>query len=108
MFHIHRAERADALTGALSELLIQPLEDPFATEVIAVPTRGMERWLTQKMSSTLGATPGRSDGVCANVAFPFPRSLVRRAVAVAADIDPDLDPWLPERAVWPLLEVVEE
>ena len=107
MLHIHRAERADGLIQALRALLLDPLDDPFAQEVVAVPTRGMERWLTQRMSECLGATPGRSDGVCANVDFPFPRSLVNDAVAAASGIEPDEDPWLPERAVWPLLEVVD-
>ena len=93
---------------ALAELFAKPPEDPLAPEVISVPTRGMERWLTQKLSATLGATPGRGDGICANVAFPFPRALARDAVSAAAGIDPDTDPWRPERAVWPLLEVVEE
>src|SRR3954469_24879738 len=106
MLHIHRAERADALIAALGGLLGRPPADPFAPEVIAVPTRGMERWLTQQLSAHLGTTPGRSDGICANVEFPFPRALVRDAVALAADVDPGADPWLPERAVWPLLEVV--
>ena len=108
MLHIHRAERADALADALSTLLIEPLEDPFAPEVIAVPTRGMERWLTQRMSSRLGASAGRLDGVCANVAFPWPRKLVGDAVAAASGVDPEQDPWLPERAIWQLLEVVDE
>ena len=108
MLHIHRAERADALIEALARLLADPLADPFAPDVIAVPTRGMERWLTQRMSASLGATPGRADGVCANVAFPFPRRLAGDAVAAASGIDPEQDPWLPQRAVWPLLEVVGE
>jgi exodeoxyribonuclease V gamma subunit len=108
LLHIHRAERADGLVRALAGVLSEPLDDPFAPEVISVPTRGMERWLTQQLSASLGATPGRSDGVCANVDFPFPRALVRDAVAMAAGVDPDTDPWLPERAVWPLLEVVGE
>ena len=108
MLHVHRAERADGLVEALAGLLARPPEDPFASEVICVPTRGMERWLTQKLSGTLGTSPGRHDGVCANVAFPFPRALARDAVAVGAGVDPDADPWRPERAVWPLLEVVEE
>src|SRR4051812_36411285 len=88
-------------------MLVPPLADPLSPEVIAVPTRGMERWLTQQMSASLGTTPGRSDGICANVDFPFPRVLIRDAVAVATEIDPRADPWLPERAVWPLLEIVE-
>ncbi len=107
MLHIHRAERADGLIDALGELLADPLPDPFAAEVVSVPTRGMERWLTQRLSAQLGATPGRADGVCANVAFPSPRELVGEAVAAASGIDPREDPWLPGRAVWPLLEVVD-
>ncbi|MGI8592867.1 MAG: exodeoxyribonuclease V subunit gamma [Solirubrobacteraceae bacterium] len=107
MLHIHRAERADRLVEALGAVLLDPLPDPFAPEVIGVPTRGMERWLTQRMSARLGARPGRSDGVCANVEFPSPRRLVGDTVAAASGIEPDEDPWLPERAVWPLLEVVD-
>src|SRR5215210_71679 len=106
MLHIHRAERADGLVRALRDLLAAPAPDPFAPEVVAVPTRGMERWLTQRLSEGLGATPGRADGVCANVEFPSPRRLVAGAVAAASGLDPDHDPWLPERSVWALLEVV--
>jgi exodeoxyribonuclease V gamma subunit len=107
VLHLHRAERADGLVAALGALLVDPLPDPFAPEVIAVPTRGMERWLTQTLSASLGARPERSDGVCANVDFPPPGRLVGEAVAAASGIDPDEDRWLPERAVWPLLEVVD-
>src|SRR5215207_11433107 len=105
MLHVHRAERADGLVAALGTLLATPPADPFAAEVVAVPTRGMERWLTQRLSARLGARDGRGDGVCANVGFPFPRRLVDDAVAVARGIDPDEDPWRPDRSVWPLLEV---
>jgi exodeoxyribonuclease V gamma subunit len=108
VLHIHRAERADGLADALAALCAQPLEDPFAVEVIAVPTRGMERWLTQRMSSVLGASQGRADGICAGVRFPFLTALVADAVASASGIDPLRDPWLPERATWPLLEIVEQ
>jgi exodeoxyribonuclease V gamma subunit len=108
MLQIHRAERADALVAALAQLLEEPLGDPFARELISVPTRGVERWLSQRLSSVLGAHPGRGDGVCANVDFPPPRRLVNEAVATASGIDPETDPWLPERSVWPLIEIVDE
>ena len=99
VLHVHRAERADGLVEALCDLLAEPLDDPFAAEIVSVPTRGMERWLTQRLSDRLG--------VCANVAFPFPRTLAGNAVATATGLDPAEDPWLPERMVWPLLEVVD-
>jgi exodeoxyribonuclease V gamma subunit len=100
VLHVHRSERADGLVAALAELLARPPADPFAPELIAVPTRGMERWLTQQLSSALG--------ICANVEFPSPRALTGEAVAAASGIDPDGDPWAPERLVWPLLDVIGE
>ncbi|HEY5189089.1 MAG TPA: exodeoxyribonuclease V subunit gamma, partial [Solirubrobacteraceae bacterium] len=103
MLILHRAERADGLADALASLLAGPLDDPFAAEVVAVPTRGMERWLTQRMSGVLGASRGRADGICAGVQFPFPERLVGDVVAAASGVDPAQDPWRPERAVWPLL-----
>ena len=79
-----------------------------AAEVVSVPTRGVERWLAQRLSMHLGAAPGRADGVCANFEFPFPGRLIGGAVAAASGIDRDTDPWLPERSVWPLLTVVDQ
>src|SRR5207247_790573 len=49
VFHIHRAERADGLVASLGAVVSSPpLADPMAAEVIAVPTRGVERWLTHR------------------------------------------------------------
>jgi len=107
MLHVHRAERADRLADGLADTLLAPLEDPFAPDVVAVPTRGIERWLTQRLSTRLGTTGDRQDGVCANVDFPFPGRLIQGALASATGIDPDNDPWVAERSVWPLLEVVD-
>jgi exodeoxyribonuclease V gamma subunit len=107
MLHVHRAERADRLADGLAETLLAPLDDPFAPDVVAVPTRGIERWLTQRLSTRLGTTGDRQDGVCANVDFPFPGRLIQGALAAATGIDPDNDPWVAERSVWPLLEVVD-
>ncbi len=104
--HIHRAERADTLAAALAELLTEPLDDVFAEEVVAVPARGIERWLTQRMSHHLGARAGRHDGICAAVRFPSPTRLLAEA-ASAVDGAPEHDPWAPDAAAWPLLEVID-
>jgi exodeoxyribonuclease V gamma subunit len=108
MLHIHRSDRADGLVEALRALLAEPPADPFAPEVVAVPTRGIERWITQRLSTRLGTSPAREDGVCANVLFPSPWRLVVDAVASASGVEPETDPWLPERAVWTLLDVVDD
>ncbi|HWD70245.1 MAG TPA: exodeoxyribonuclease V subunit gamma [Solirubrobacteraceae bacterium] len=107
MLLIHRAERADILAQALAELLADVPADPLATEVVAVPTRGIERWLTQRLSTRLGSRPHANDGVCANVDFPFPGTLIAQSLALASGIAPERDPWQPARLVWPLIEVVE-
>ncbi|HEX2029530.1 MAG TPA: exodeoxyribonuclease V subunit gamma [Nitriliruptorales bacterium] len=108
VLRIHRAERADRLVEELATVVAHPLDDPLAIEMVAVHSRGIERWLAQELSARLGTAPGRGDGVCANVEFPFPAWVVGRALAAAGDLDPDADPWSPERLVWPLLEVLGE
>ncbi|HLI45427.1 MAG TPA: exodeoxyribonuclease V subunit gamma [Acidimicrobiales bacterium] len=108
MLRVYRSERADLLVGALGDLLLDPIKDPMATEVIAVPTRGVERWLSQRLSHRLGAAPSGGDGICANVEFPFPGSLVGDAISIACGVDPEADPWPPDRSVWTLLELVDE
>src|SRR5271165_3023970 len=102
MLFLHRSERADGLVTMLGDLLAVPIKDVMAPEVVAVPTRGIERWLTQQLSSRLGAGHGRSDGVCANVEFPFPGTLVGDALVAGSGIDPESDPWSADRSVWPL------
>jgi exodeoxyribonuclease V gamma subunit len=107
MLVVHRASRGDWLVAGLADLLATPAAaDPFTPEVVAVPTRGIERWLSQRLATVLGARTGRADGVCANIQFPFPAALIGGAVAAATGVDPGTDPWAPDRAVWPLLDVV--
>ncbi|MFI1460423.1 exodeoxyribonuclease V subunit gamma [Nocardia carnea] len=106
--HIHRAERADALAGALAAVLADPLPDPFATEVVAVPAKGVERWLAQQLSGVLGAAPGTGDGIAANIRFPAPAALVEEVLAQATGVGAQADPWSHDRVVWTLLRVIDE
>jgi len=100
-FHIHRAERTDLLADGLGELLATPLPDPFAQELVLVPARGVERWLSQRLSHVLGRGSGH-DGVCAGVSFRSPRTLIAEITGTA-----DEDPWAPDALVWPLLDVID-
>lgn len=104
--HIHRAERADALAEALAALLAEPLPDAFAAEVVAVPAKGVERWLTQRLSTVLGVS-GRSDGVAANIQFPSPGALVAEISAAASGVPAEADPWASDQVVWTLLRVID-
>ncbi|MDQ3931937.1 MAG: exodeoxyribonuclease V subunit gamma, partial [Actinomycetota bacterium] len=107
MLYLHRAERADRLVDALAAVVADPLDDPMASEIVAVHSRGIERWLAQELSTRLGASPSRTDGVSANVEFPFPSRVVGRGLRAVGGFDPETDPWRPERLVWPLLELVD-
>ncbi len=108
--HLHRAERTDQLARGLADLLTDPLPDPFATELVVVPARGVERWLTQRLSHRLGAggtgeKPGDSggDGVCAGVRFASPWSLTSELLGATGE-----DPWEPDHLTWPVLETLDE
>ncbi len=80
--------------------------DPFAAEVVAVPAKGVERWIAQRLSHVLGTPTG--DGVCANVDFPWPSTLVDEALAASsAEHAEAVQRWAPERAVWRLLDVID-
>lgn len=100
--HLHRAERTDLLADGLGALLADPPPDPFASELVLVAARGMERWLSQHLSHVLGSRGANGDGVCAGVAFRSPRSLIAEITGTA-----NADPWSPEAMTWPLLEVID-
>ncbi len=107
MLLIHRSERADPLVVALGEVLAHPSGDPFAAELVAVPSMGVERWLSQQLSHVLGTSDG--GGVCANVLFPSSARLLDDAVASADDAyAQSVERWSPERAVWPLMKIIDE
>jgi len=111
VLYLHRSSRADYLVDALGDVLAEPLVDAMAREVVAVPTRGVERWLAQRLSHRLGARAGAGDGVSANIAFPFPGTLIADAMGAVSGLGasaPGRDPWSPERSVWALVALMDE
>ncbi|MGI9017525.1 MAG: exodeoxyribonuclease V subunit gamma [Euzebya sp.] len=108
MLSIVRAGRGDDLAGALAGRLRTPLADPLAAEQIVVNSRGMERWLSQCLSRHLGQSgDATGDGICANMAFPFPGEIIGRTIRAAGGPNPSHSVWSPERLVWPLLAQVQ-
>lgn len=99
--HVHRAERTDVLADGLGKLLATPPSDPFDEDLVLVPARGVERWLSQRLSHVLGRGTG-TDGVCAGVEFRSPGSLIAEIAGTRDD-----DPWSAEAMTWPLLEVID-
>ncbi|WP_154796297.1 exodeoxyribonuclease V subunit gamma [Occultella kanbiaonis] len=100
---LHRAAATGTLADGLAELLATPLADPFAQEVVAVPARGVERWLAQRLSHRLGTGARGGDGVCAGVRFLNPHSLVSLVLGIERD-----DPWHPDQLAWTVLRAVDE
>jgi exodeoxyribonuclease V gamma subunit len=100
VLHVHRSERADPLVAALGEVLAVPPADPIVADVVSVPTRGVERWLAQRLSHRLG--------VCANVDMPLPGVWVDGVTATACGLDAATDPWRPERLTWTLVGLIDE
>ena len=109
MLRLHRAERADALVAPLAHVLADPPDDPFAVDVVAVPTRGVERWLAQRLSHHLGTGPSGEGGIAANIRFDSPGRLlddVTNAV-LGTGLTADDDPWSRDRLPWHLLDVID-
>lgn len=108
MLEVVRSNRLEPLVDALAErLAAAPLTDPMQAEVVAVPSRGSERWLSQQLAARLGDT-GIGDGVAAGLAFPFPGGLVEDLVARLAGAAGAADPWRAERLAWPVLAVLDD
>ena len=107
---VHRGQSTEVLAGGLAELLADPLEDPFAEEVVAVPTRGVERWLAQRLSHRLGTGPDGESGIAANIRFDSPGRLLDDAAEAALGTGraADDDPWSRDRLTWLLLDVIDE
>jgi len=80
--------------------------DPFARELVVVPTPGMERYLTRRLARRLGVSdPAAEDGVCAALDFMQPQDLMATVLAGAGNDD---DPWLPAALQWHCLRAVDD
>ncbi len=86
-----RAARSDVLARDLADRLAGASPDPFGRALVVVPTRGIERYLTQTIADR--------NGIAANIDFPSPD----RFLAMTGGTDA----WAPERVVWPVLAMID-
>jgi exodeoxyribonuclease V gamma subunit len=96
-----RSNRTETLADALASVVRENPLSPFAPEVVAVQSRGMERWLTLALAERLG--------IWSNPRFPFPRALIEEV------LDPfGLGPserakaYDPDRLKWTIAQVLGE
>ncbi len=105
MLHLHISPSPDALVAALAEELTRVPGPVLAREVVAVPAKGVERWISQRLSHHLGAVHG--DGIAAGIDFRRPGQLLDDAVAaISQEHAAAVEAWRPETVVWPLLQVL--
>ncbi len=97
---------SEALADWLADWYSVASADPFARELVVVPTPGMERYLTRRLARRLGVSdPAAEDGVCAALDFMQPQDLMATVLAGAGNDD---DPWLPAALQWHCLRAVDE
>ncbi len=106
MLRLITAWSSDALAEWLAEWFATAPEDPFARELVLVPTPGMERYVTRFLARRLGVSEAAAqDGVCAAVDFRQPQELM---ASVLAEAMPDDDPWAPAALQWHCLAAVDD
>jgi exodeoxyribonuclease V gamma subunit len=77
---VHRSNQSERLVDELCAVVRVPQRDPFAPELIAVQSKGMERWLALELSARLP--------LWANAQYPFPRRLLDQLFDLVLQEDP--------------------
>lgn len=105
MLRVIASERIEPLVAHLANELMNDPADPMTPEWIAVGSDGLARWIQLELARHLGASPGRSDGVSANIIYARPGTL-RTAVVLAGTDHPEFDPWQANQLTWAVLETL--
>jgi exodeoxyribonuclease V gamma subunit len=72
--------------------------------VVAVPSRGIDRWIAQELSHRLDPS---GHGIAANTRFPTINQLIGSTIAAVGGLEADEDPWGRHRLRWTVLRAVE-
>lgn len=100
--HLHISNEAERLADVLGSCIAAfPPADPFTAATICVGSRGMERWLRNRLAQGVV-------GIAMHLEFPFPKQALSMifvgadaAGAVAADAR-----WAPDSLAWSVLSVL--
>ena len=93
------SNRVETLQETLCQRLREQLPaDPFATEIIVVPTYAMERWLNLQIA--------RQQGIAANIHYPLPAEWVWQLGASILEQVPENDPLQPKQICWKLFNLI--
>jgi exodeoxyribonuclease V gamma subunit len=98
MLMLHQSNRLERLADDLAEVLRTPLKPALASEVVAVQSNGMARWLRMRLADRLG--------VAANIRFPLPSTLIWQLFGRVLPDVPDRSAYEREVLVWRLMEML--
>jgi exodeoxyribonuclease V gamma subunit len=96
---LHPGNRIERLVDGLAAWLALPRPDPFASDLVIVNSKGLERWLAMSLAERWG--------VCADVRFVFPGPALEEALADVLG-EPGTDDWTSGRLVWTLARLLPE
>ncbi len=96
--NLHTSNRLDLLARQLAAVVKQPAPCPLAPEVIVVQSRGIQRWLSLRLSRDLG--------ICANCSWPFPNQFFQNTVRSCLPGLPETGAFDREVLTWRLMELL--
>jgi exodeoxyribonuclease V gamma subunit len=99
-FNVYTSNRLEKLFDHLAHVVAHPLSSPFASEVIIVQSKGMERWLSMQLASRFGAW--------ANCRYPFPNRFVQEMMKTLLGEGGDPGLLDPETVAWCVLQKLPE
>jgi exodeoxyribonuclease V gamma subunit len=95
---LYTSNRMEILAVLLADVLKLPLNQPLASEIILVQSKGMERWLSMELS--------KRHGICANVRFPYPIHFIHGLFQEMSPELPEHSPYEPMIMAWDIMGVI--
>ncbi|PJG84606.1 exodeoxyribonuclease V subunit gamma [Conservatibacter flavescens] len=101
MFTIYHANQLDTQKEMLLKLMeVDPLADPFASEIILVQSPGMAQWLQIQMAERLG--------IAANLHFPMPASFIWQQYCATLPNVTEQTLFNKEAMTWRLMNLIQK
>ena len=92
------SNRMEILADRLAETISCVPDDPLEEEIVVVQSAGMQRWVSMALASR--------NGICANVRFPYPKSILRQILSAVNARDPFDESLEPDILAWRMLRIL--
>lgn len=97
---VHISNKLDILAEKLAWILSRPLHDTLSPETIIVQSRGMQQWISLKLTDY--------HGICANINFPFPNAFLEEMADLMGVTDPNMDAFAPEVMAFRIMTILSD